>query len=111
MDKRIQIILHELKVELHDLYKGRLKRLILFGSYATGKMHKDSDIDLVILSKDFKRMGTDRRFNLLYHARENPKTWKIGMDIFGFTPEEFTAASPLTTLGEVKETGITIFPE
>jgi predicted nucleotidyltransferase len=35
----------------------KVTKLILYGSYATGKFHKDSDIDVAVVSSDF---GIDR---------------------------------------------------
>jgi predicted nucleotidyltransferase len=40
-------ILEELRSELKQLYKGRFKRLILYGSYARGEATENSDIDVV----------------------------------------------------------------
>lgn len=37
--------------------KIRVTKVILYGSYATRKMHKDSDIDVAVVSVDF---GKDR---------------------------------------------------
>lgn len=105
--KRIKKVIHFYKQDLEK--KIRIDRIILFGSYAKGNTHKDSDIDLVVLSDDFKKMTTDRRLDLLQRERRNPQTWDYGMDIFGFTPEEFAKASSFTTLGEIKTTGIKVF--
>lgn len=45
----IENILQELKKELKNLYGERLKKLILYGSYARNEAWKDSDIDVVVL--------------------------------------------------------------
>jgi len=45
----IENILQELKKELKNLYGGKLKKLILYGSYARNEAWKDSDIDVVVL--------------------------------------------------------------
>ncbi|HDG68200.1 MAG TPA: nucleotidyltransferase domain-containing protein [candidate division Zixibacteria bacterium] len=39
----------EFKRELRKLYGGRLKSLILYGSYARGEATVDSDIDLLVV--------------------------------------------------------------
>lgn len=96
-----------LKVYLDELKKKiDLQKVILFGSYARGIANEDSDIDLVVLSDDFKKMPFDKRLDLLIDAREHPLTHKFAIDVFGYTPKEFAEASPLTTLGEIKEMGI-----
>lgn len=98
-----------------DLYLKELKKVIrpqkviVFGSYAKGKATPESDLDLVVISQDFADFSPDKRFSLLFQARRHPKTRKIAMDIFGYTPKEYDSASLLTTLGEVKETGVTVF--
>lgn len=98
-----------IKVYLEELKKKiKPEKVILFGSFARETAGKDSDIDLIILSNDFKRISFEKRLDLLINAREHHLTRKFGMDIFGYTPEEFAQASPLTTLGEIKETGIEV---
>lgn len=49
LPKKIAKILTETKAELSGLYPGRLKEIILFGSYARGDYEKGSDIDLLML--------------------------------------------------------------
>lgn len=96
---------------LKDLRKSiKPQKVIVFGSFAKGGATSESDLDLVVISPDFTGRSFDERFSLLARARLHPKTRQIAMDIFGFTPQEFKAAGPLTTLGEVKETGVTVFP-
>lgn len=96
---------------LKELRKSiRPQKVIVFGSFAKGKATKESDLDLVVISQDFANRSFDERFSLLNKARLHPETRKIAMDIFGYTPEEFDSASPLTTLGEVKEEGVAVFP-
>ena len=55
-----------------DDYKLILKKLgitvertILFGSFAKGNPRKDSDIDLIIVSEDFKKMNLRQRLEVL----------------------------------------------
>jgi len=61
-------------------------KLILFGSYATGQYREDSDIDVVIISRDFKNKSYWERIDILSGAI---------YDIFepieatAFTPEEW----------------------
>lgn len=88
--------------------KIRIDRLILFGSWAKRKQTNQSDLDLLVISHDFKKFSDGERFSLLWNARSHPATRKIDMDVLGLTPKEFTRASPLTTLGEIKETGIEV---
>ena len=70
-------------------YLGRLPikvdAAILFGSTATNNRLAESDIDLIIISEDFKQMALPQRFLILQ------KNWqsKTDLEAFGFTKEEF----------------------
>lgn len=76
-------------------YIDALKRAIhvdgvlLFGSYAWGKPTKHSDVDLVVISRDFKRKRFGDRLQWLSHMRDEV-TYQIAMDVVGYTPQEFT---------------------
>lgn len=79
------------KVYLKNIPKSiRVKLVFLFGSYATGKVRKDSDIDVIIVSPDFKKMEFIKRLELLSHVQgASALTRSVPMDIIGYTPEEF----------------------
>lgn len=95
-----------IKVYLADLSKKiKVEKIILFGSALRGRISKDSDLDLLILSTSFVRMSPDKRFDLLYTSRTNPLTQSVPMDIFGLTPKEYRQASALSIVGEIKERG------
>ncbi|MDI6791399.1 MAG: nucleotidyltransferase domain-containing protein [bacterium] len=68
----------------------RLEMVILFGSYATGKASKWSDIDVALVSKDF----TGLRF---YDRKKlNPSLIKTDkrIEIHPFRPEDFNEKDP-----------------
>ncbi|KAA9352984.1 nucleotidyltransferase domain-containing protein [Larkinella humicola] len=50
----IQSLIKAVKSRLEIWYKSRLDRIILYGSYARGDYHEESDIDLLIILKDKK---------------------------------------------------------
>jgi len=80
----------------------------LFGSYAYGKQHRDSDIDLIVLSPDFKKMEFMERLIWLSKMRKE-KFMSPPMDIFGYTPEEFKKLSKESiVLEEAKKEGVLI---
>ncbi len=62
-----------------------LKKMIFFGSRATGKEHEDSDIDLIIVSDKFKSLNFIKRAAKMYNY------WDMDypVDFLCFTPEEF----------------------
>ena len=84
-----------------------VQEALLFGSHAYGEPHAWSDIDLVIISRDFAGRSIMDRLQFLYWA-----TWEAGtnwIEPLGYTPEEFESASPLSLLGEVRERGIVVY--
>ncbi len=85
----------------------RVERAILFGSYAAGRQREDSDIDLVIISPDFRGMPKLER-----HQKLGWIAWQAKTDYLeplGFTPEEYANASHLGLLGEVRDTGVVVY--
>lgn len=66
--------------------KIKLDGVFLFGSFAYGKPTKHSDIDLAVISPDFKKIQ-DRLFWLTWQRRGTADT--LAMDVFGYTPQEF----------------------
>src|SRR3989344_3944281 len=62
-----------------------IKKVILFGSQARGDVSKNSDIDLIIVSDDFKTMKSFERSSAMY------KYWDalIPKDFICYTQKEF----------------------
>lgn len=88
----------------------KIDKVILFGSAAKNKLSTNSDLDIIILSDDFKKMGFLKRLELLSHAR-NGNSRKIPMDIIGYTADEFRRLSrESVVLKEAKHTGRVIQP-
>ena len=46
-------LLQELKIELKKRYGSKLRKIMLFGSYARGEYRSDSDIDIAVILDDF----------------------------------------------------------
>jgi len=55
MPENVENLLAELKNGLKKLYGERLKRLILYGSYARGDQQEGSDLDILVVLNDFER--------------------------------------------------------
>lgn len=49
---QLRALSQEVKQALTELYGERLDRVILFGSYARGDFHAESDVDYLILLRD-----------------------------------------------------------
>lgn len=77
LDQELKRILTLLKA------KYRPEKVILFGSYARGKVKKWSDLDIAIIKKTKKRF-IDRGVEILRLTRP-----KIAVDFFVYTPKEF----------------------
>ena len=73
----------------------------LFGSSSTETTKEDSDIDLLILSRDFSKYDPDTRLKIIYRASSG---FPFDLHAYGVTPEEYASASPLTTLGAIRST-------
>jgi len=105
MDKEIHCIINEYKQKLEAM-GVRVKKIILYGSHALGKAGEDSDIDLLVVSDDFKGMDLWERLCLLGRARIGIKR---PMEISGITEEEFKSEHSGTFIGdEVKSKGIEV---
>ncbi len=80
-----------------------IKKAILFGSYAKGKQHKWSDIDLCIISPKFK----DAFYALNYLSLKKPFNTKYTIGPVGFSPKDFKDKYS-SFIHEIKTTGIEI---
>lgn len=73
-----------------------IEKIVLFGSQLHGSTSVDSDIDIVIVSKDFRNKDIFERANLTMDAEiVTIKRFLIPMDIITMTPEEFKNRSSL----------------
>ena len=85
MDRRKRLIkeLSRFAEEISGEYS--LKKMILFGSQATGKARKDSDVDLILVSPKFRgqrKLQRSPQFYLKWNL-----DWPV--DFLCYTPEEF----------------------
>jgi predicted nucleotidyltransferase len=105
MDKEIYTIITKYRQRLEAL-GIKVKKIILYGSFASGRAREDSDIDLVVISDDFNKMDLWERLCLLGRARMGIRR---PMEIIGFTEEEFEAEHSGTFIGdEVKPKGVEV---
>lgn len=67
----------------------RIEKIIVFGSFVSGRMGKDSDIDMILVSKLFRGRKFFKRGVGLH------KYWKLDypVDFLCYTPEEFNKSS------------------
>ena len=72
---------------------------LLFGSSISGSRKEDSDVDLLILSRDFSKYDFDTRLKIIYRASTG---FPYDLHAYGVTPEEYATASHLTILGAIR---------
>ncbi len=65
--------------------KYGIKEMLIFGSAARDEMGKDSDIDIIIISDDFKGISPLKRPVKFYMEWDLP----YPVDFICYTPEEF----------------------
>ena len=88
MNTSITKIAEVIKVHIPDA------KIILFGSRARGDELKNSDIDLIIVSRTFEGMHFTDRVSLILRILWKTKTLpSIDMDILCYTPEELRKKS------------------
>ncbi len=102
----------ELNSLIEDFIKGvkkkiKVEKVILFGSYAWGKPHRYSDIDLAVISKDFGKLNDLKRIGLLLDVVYNLKMPKLtDVEVLGFTPDELTRADYFDIAAEIRDKGV-----
>ncbi|MBI5803891.1 nucleotidyltransferase domain-containing protein [Candidatus Pacearchaeota archaeon] len=86
MDREKTKIINNLRTFLEKAKKvTNIKKTILFGSQATGKSKENSDVDIIIISEDFKDKVSYKRSPEFYLMWDYPQD----IDIICLTPEEF----------------------
>ena len=85
--------------------QNKIEKMYLFGSMATGKLHKYSDVDLVVVSKKFRGKSLLERSPNLYLK------WNLEypVDFLCYTPEEFNKLKKqITIVREAVTNGVEI---
>lgn len=96
-----------IKIPVNQFYKNlistiQVDSIVIFGSRSDGTERGDSDIDIIVVSKDFKSMSSNKRLKILDTASMN-----ISPEIqaWGLTKEEFNSAGELSTVGFARSKG------
>ncbi len=84
----------------------RVVKVILFGSHARGTAGEWSDIDIAVISNDFKRMKPLERIEFL---AMRSKGCDVDLSPLPYTLDAYEHASHLDFLGEIKRTGKVVF--
>ena len=100
-DTEIMDIVNQYVVKVCENYK--VETIILFGSYAKGTNHQDSDIDIAIITDDFENSIFDEELNLTKLRRNID----LRIEPHLFRVEEFNnIETPL--IQEIVDTGIRV---
>jgi len=82
-----------------------VQRVILYGSYAKGSFRKDSDIDLVVVSDDFKGKNLRERLEILGIAAVRLME---PIEAYGVTPDEIESLEEVSFLKEALSSGVMV---
>lgn len=87
----------------------RVERVVVFGSHAEGSADEESDIDIAVISGDFRDKNILQRFELLGTAFARAKI-TTPVDAIAYTPDEFESKKEGTFAGdEIKSKGVELF--
>ena len=79
-----------------------VSKIILFGSYSTGRQHDYSDIDVAVVSPDFTGDRIEDQLRLMKYRR----TVDLRIEPMPFTPGEFVPTNPFVR--NIVETGVVV---
>jgi predicted nucleotidyltransferase len=104
-------IIEEIKNILRENFKRRklkLNKLVLFGSYAKNNYSKESDLDLIIVSSDFRNKTLSKRVKIMLGLNyELVKNLKMPVDTFYYSDREWNKGESLI-INEAKMNGIVL---
>jgi predicted nucleotidyltransferase len=102
------INLKELTAEAIDFLSRyfSIDEIILFGSYASGKNNKWSDIDLAVISPDFSGKSYE---DIIHIFSELAIKCSSLLELHPYTPEDVKLARPTNFLGFILKTGKVIY--
>jgi uncharacterized protein len=101
---KIRVSLGQLAIELKDFLSKciSVEHLILFGSYANGSPRADSDIDVIVVSDDFKSMSVFDKISLLANASVAVNS---RIELIGVSSKEYEQAQQGSFLNNIKQSG------
>jgi hypothetical protein len=88
MDKEIIEYINSVKEFLKKINNIKIEKAILFGSRIKGDYLEKSDLDVILISSDFKGIGFTDRINKIYQYFDK---WdkNYPLEIICYTPLEF----------------------
>ncbi len=103
MDKNVIKIISRFRKVLES-NGTKIDKIMLYGSYARNSQHEGSDIDLVVISKDFKGKSSWHRIKILSKA-----VYEVyePIEALAYTPEEWEKSDSIIC-SIVKESGVLV---
>lgn len=101
MDTQKSLVIKKVKRYLRELIKHKIRvdKAYLYGSYSRGNYHKDSDIDIIIISDDFQGIGIYDYKKIIPYRRNID----VKIEPIAYKTEDFNDSDPLAV--EVMATG------
>lgn len=108
----IDALLLELEKKLKDIYKDKLRKIFLYGSYARGDNEEGSDLDIMILVDMDDREIKRRRDRVLDTAIALTTQYGIVLSIIENNYDHFYDwADVLPFFSNIKKEGVNIYGE
>lgn len=109
MDKRKISLIKDTVSGVLDRSKVELNRIVLFGSYAKNEQKEDSDIDLIIVSKNFRNDTCFKRIDKVLNLNSSlVKTLKKPFDVLLYSDIEWNDSATMM-IREAKKNGKTLY--
>lgn len=109
MDKKKISLINDTVSGVLDLSKVELNRIVLFGSYAKNEQTMDSDIDLIIVSKNFRNDTYFKRIDKVLNLNSTlVKTIKKPFDVLLYSDTEWNDSATMM-IREAKKNGKTLY--
>ncbi|MDP3148098.1 MAG: nucleotidyltransferase domain-containing protein [Ignavibacteria bacterium] len=109
MDKRKISLIKNTVSGVLDSSKVELNRIVLFGSYAKNEQTVDSDIDLIIVSKNFRNDTYFKRIDKVLNLNSTlVKTLKKPFDVLLYSDIEWNDSATMM-IREAKKNGKTLY--
>jgi len=107
VDEELRRIIEDVKLALEAM-GIRIGKIVLFGSHAQGRADEHSDIDIAVVSDNFKDMNLLERLELIGAALAKAKVMDP-VEVRAYTEEEFESKGKGTFVGdEIKAKGVEI---
>lgn len=102
----LEALTAEFKQAMQQLYGERLAKVILFGSYARGDFHPESDVDFMIVLKDMTIVKMDE-FDRLYPVSSAlSEKYNVPISVMPVDEKRFTQKADYLFFKNVRREGV-----